>query len=82
MLEFFKKLLPYLKPYKGQAIMGLLMSLPYSAIKGYQAYLVKDIIDNGMSVTANQGGALTYALILIGLGVLNYPVRFFALLFN
>jgi subfamily B ATP-binding cassette protein MsbA len=53
------------------------LALPLSAIKAYEAYLVKDIFDKGFSAGASSDEAWKLAAILVGLGVLNYPLRFF-----
>lgn len=68
---------PYIKPVWKQVLGAALCSIPLAGIKGYQAYLVKDIIDKGFSPDARFEDALYLAGILMALGVLNYPFRFY-----
>lgn len=77
MLEQIKRLWPYLQKYKVKASLAFLCSIPLAAIKGAQAYLIKPIFDKGFSPEATQGEAIKLALILFGLGLINYPFRFF-----
>lgn len=57
--------------------MCTLLAFPLSGIKAYEAYLVKDIFDKGFSEDSSFADARNLALILIGLGLLNYPLRYF-----
>lgn len=75
--ELIKKMSPYLKPVWKQVFVAALCSIPLAAIKGYQAYLVKDIFDKGFGPDATQGDAYYLAAVLVGLGILNYPFRFY-----
>lgn len=68
---------PYLRPFWKQALVATLLAFPLSAIKAYEAYLVKDIFDKGFSKGSSFEEARNLAFILIGLGILNYPLRFF-----
>ena len=68
---------PYLRPYWKQALFAALLALPLSAIKAYEAFLVKDIFDKGFSPNSTFEEARNLALLLIGLGILNYPLRYF-----
>lgn len=68
---------PYLKPVWKQALAAALCSIPLAAVKGYQAYLVKDIFDKGFGPSATPADAYYLAAILVGLGVFNYPFRFY-----
>lgn len=68
---------PYIKPYWKEALFCTLLALPLSGIKAYEAYLVKDIFDKGFSPDSTFEDARNLAFILIGIGVLNYPLRFF-----
>jgi ATP-binding cassette, subfamily B, bacterial MsbA len=77
MLNVLKLMFPYLRPFWKQALAAVLLALPLSAIKAYEAYLVKDIFDKGFSAGASSDEAWKLAAILVGLGVINYPLRFF-----
>jgi ATP-binding cassette, subfamily B, bacterial MsbA len=77
MLNVLKLMFPYLRPFWKEAVVCALLALPLSAIKAYEAYLVKDIFDKGFSPDSTFADARNLALILIGLGIINYPLRFF-----
>lgn len=77
MLYVIKLMFPYIKPYWKEALFCTLLALPLSGIKAYEAYLVKDIFDKGFSPDSTFEDARNLAFILIGIGVLNYPLRFF-----
>ncbi len=72
-----KKLYDYLRPYLPMAVGSFVFSLLLAGIKGYQAYLVKPIFDKGLSVDADFQYVIFLCGILLGLSVLNFPVRFF-----
>jgi subfamily B ATP-binding cassette protein MsbA len=48
-----------------------------AAIKAYEAFLVKDIFDKGFSPNSTSDEAVYLALLLVGLGIVNYPLRYF-----
>jgi len=77
MLHVLKLMFPYLKPFWKEALIATIFALPLAGIKAYEAYLVKDIFDKGFSPNSEFSEALHLALILVGLGLLNYPLRFF-----
>jgi len=78
MLELIKnRLYPYIKPYKGRAIGALLLSLLLAAIGALQVSLVRPLFDKGLSPDSTQEEALILAAQLLGLGLLNFPCRFF-----
>ena len=68
---------PYLRPFWKQAVFAAVLAFPLSAIKAYEAYLVKDIFDKGFSPDSTFEDARNLALILVGLGILNYPLRYY-----
>lgn len=68
---------PYLRPFWKEALIASLLALPLSAIKAYEAYLVKDVFDKGFAAGADFSEARNLALLLVGLGIINYPLRFF-----
>lgn len=77
MLSVLKLMFPYLRPFWKEALFCTLLTFPLAGIKAYEAYLVKDIFDKGFSADSQFSDARNLALILIGLGILNYPLRFF-----
>ena len=77
MIKVLKLMFPYLRPFWKQALLATLLAFPLAAIKAFEAYLVKDIFDKGFSAQSTFEDARNLALILVGLGVLNYPLRFF-----
>jgi subfamily B ATP-binding cassette protein MsbA len=77
MLKVLKLMFPYLRPFWKQAVFAAILAFPLSAIKAYEAYLVKDIFDKGFSPNSTFEDARNLALILVGLGILNYPLRYY-----
>ncbi len=77
MIDLVRTLIPYLKPHWNRVIASLVLAFPLAAIKTYQAFLVKDIFDKGLSDKATFDEAMILAAVLLGLGILNYPFRFF-----
>ncbi len=68
---------PYLRPFWKEAVLASLLALPLSAIKAYEAFLVKDVFDKGFAPGSDFSVARNLALIIIGLGIINYPLRYF-----
>jgi subfamily B ATP-binding cassette protein MsbA len=77
MLKVFKLMFPYLRPFWKEALFAALLAIPLAAIKAYEAYIVKDIFDKGFSPDSTFEDAKNLAWLLIGLGVLNFPLRYF-----
>ena len=77
MFQVLKLMFPYLRPFWKEALLATLLAFPLAGIKAYEAYLVKDIFDKGFSKGSTFEDARNLALILIALGVVNYPLRFF-----
>ena len=77
MIELLKLMYPYLRPYLRFAILASLCSIPLAAIKAYQAYFVKNVIDGIFDPAATTEYALQLGGILVGLAVINYPLRYF-----
>jgi ATP-binding cassette, subfamily B, bacterial MsbA len=76
MLNVLKLMFPYLRPFWKQALLATLLSFPLAAIKAYEAFLVKDIFDKGFAAGSSDQDAMNLALLLIALGILNYPLRY------
>lgn len=77
MFQVLKLMFPYLRPFWKQAVLATLLSFPLAGIKAYEAFLVKDIFDKGFSPNSSSEDAIKLALLLVGLGILNYPLRFY-----
>lgn len=77
MLHVLKLMFPYLRPFWKEALFASLLALPLAGIKAYEAYLVKDIFDKGFSAESSFADAFRLAMILVGLGIINYPLRYF-----
>ena len=77
MLKVLKLMFPYLRPFWKEALLATLLAFPLSAIKEYEAFLVKDIFDKGFSPNSTFEDARNLALLLIGLGILNFPLRYY-----
>lgn len=77
MLKVLKLMFPYLRPFWKEALVATFLAFPLAGIKAYEAYLVKDIFDKGFSAGSTFEDARNLALILIGLGILNYPLRYY-----
>ncbi len=67
---------PYLRPFWKEAVLATLLAFPLAGIKAYEAYLVKDIFDKGFAAGSSFEDARNLGLILIALGILNYPLRY------
>lgn len=77
MINVIKLMFPYIRPFWKEALIATLLSLPLSAIKALEAYLVKDIFDKGFSPDATFSDAMRLGLILVSIGVANLPLRYF-----
>jgi ATP-binding cassette, subfamily B, bacterial MsbA len=77
MLKVLKLMFPYLRPFWKEALFATLLAFPLAAIKAYEAYLVKDIFDKGFAAGSSSADAIRLAMILIGLGIINYPLRYY-----
>ena len=71
------RLFPYIKPHKTKVIGSILLSFVLAAIGGYQVSLVKPLFDKGLSADGTEREAWILAGQLLGLGLLNFPCRFF-----
>lgn len=77
MIELLKQVYPFIRPHLRLAIFAALCSLPLSVITAYQAYFVKNVIDGIFDPNATEMYAFQLAAILVGLALLNYPLRYF-----
>jgi subfamily B ATP-binding cassette protein MsbA len=75
--KLVKQLWPYLKPYKKMAIASFLLSFVLAALAGAQVKLVKPIFDKGLSGDSSLHEVLTLAGLLLFVGILNFPTRYY-----
>lgn len=75
--KLIKELLPYLRPYKNKAIAASILALVLAALAGAQVKLVKPIFDKGLSGASSLNEILTLSGLLLLLGLLNFPARFY-----
>jgi ABC-type multidrug transport system fused ATPase/permease subunit len=76
MIELLKLMYPFIRPYKWQALIALICSIPIALIKVAQVSLVQPVFDNGFSQDAQFEEALYLASLVVGLAIINYPIRF------
>lgn len=76
MITVLRQMYPFIRPQLKWAIIAALCSLPISAIKAYQAFFVKNVIDGVFNPMSTQEEAFKLAAILVGLALINYPFRF------
>jgi len=76
MINLLKLMFPYIRPYLKLVIIATLCSFPLAAIKAYQAYFIKNVIDGIFSPDASPEKAFQLAGIVIGLALINYPFRY------
>ncbi len=74
---FWNTLYPWIKNHISGLLGAFLLALPLGLIKGYQTYIIKDLFDHGFAASNDSSSAYKLAFIIIGLQVLNYPIRFF-----
>lgn len=75
--KLVKQLWPYLKPYKKMALASFLLSFVLAALAGAQVKLVKPIFDKGLSGNSTLSEVLTLAGLLLFVGILNFPARYY-----
>ena len=71
------KLLPYIVPYKKKVLGAFLLSFVIAGLGGVQVRLVKPIFDNGLKGYASLNDVLLLAGLLVVVGLLHFPSRFF-----
>ena len=76
MFLLLQRIFPYLRPYLKVVVLATLCALPIAAIKAYQAYFVKNVIDGIFKPDATEAYAYELAAILVGLAIINYPFRY------
>ncbi|WP_372651267.1 ABC transporter ATP-binding protein [Halobacteriovorax sp.] len=71
------KLFPYIVPYKRKVFGAFLLSFVIAGLGGVQVRLVKPIFDNGLKGYASIDEVLLLAGLLVVVGLLHFPSRFF-----
>jgi subfamily B ATP-binding cassette protein MsbA len=73
----FKKLLPFIVPYKSRVIGAFLLSFAIAGLGGAQIRLVKPIFDTGLKGYSSLNDVLLLSGLLIVIGLVHFPCRFF-----
>lgn len=68
---------PYLSDHKAKIWGSILLSIVLAAIGGLQVKLVQPLVDSALQQGRPFEDALYFALLLMGLGLINFPCRFF-----
>ena len=78
MLAFlYKNLYPYVHPYRGRIIVVILLSFAIAGLSAWQVSLVRPIFDQGLSPDSSREEILKLAGLLLILGLIHFPCRFF-----
>jgi subfamily B ATP-binding cassette protein MsbA len=72
-----KRLWPYIYPLRKRAFGALILSFLLAGIGAYQISIIQPIFDRGLDPNAPSTEAWVLAGILLGLGFINFPCRFF-----
>jgi subfamily B ATP-binding cassette protein MsbA len=75
-VQALARLKPYLRPYVWLIIGSALLAIPLAALRLGPAPLAKYAIDNLM-IKKDMGLLLPLSLMVAGVGIINFPVRFF-----
>lgn len=75
--KLIRQLLPYLMPYRKKAFVAFLLSFVLAGLTGAQLKLVKPIFDQGLSGKATLDEVFFLAGMLMLLGIINFPARFY-----
>lgn len=75
--KLYRILKPYIAPYRGILIVAFLLSFVLAGIAGGQLRLIQPLLDSGLSKDASLSDVLKIAGMLLGLGILNFPARFY-----
>lgn len=73
----FNALYPYVKPYKVKVFGAIFLSFVLAGVGAMNMRLLKPIFESGLNPESSQDEIIRLALILLGLGLINFPARFF-----
>ena len=73
----FKKLFPFIRPYKSRVIGAFLLSFAIAGLGGAQVRLIKPIFDTGLKGYTSINDVLMLSGLLVLIGLLHFPCRFF-----
>ena len=73
----FKKLLPFIIPYKSRVIGAFLLSFLIAGLGGAQIRLIKPIFDTGLKGYTSLNDVLLLSGLLVLIGLIHFPCRFF-----
>ncbi|MBD66399.1 MAG: hypothetical protein CME62_14405 [Halobacteriovoraceae bacterium] len=76
MILLLRQMFPFIRPYLKTALLATLCIFPLAAIKAYEAYFIKNVIDGIFDPNSTEEYAFQLAGILVGLALLKYPFRF------
>ena len=66
-----------MKQHSGRILVSILLSFVIAALQAAQVKLVKPLFDQGLSPSGSFTDTFTIAAILFGIGILQFPTRFF-----
>ncbi|MCY4524730.1 MAG: ABC transporter ATP-binding protein, partial [Halobacteriovoraceae bacterium] len=72
-----KKLIPYIKEHSGKIIISILLSFVLAALQAAQVKLIKPLFDQGLNPEGTFEETMAIAATLLGIGLLQFPTRFF-----
>ncbi|MCY4644700.1 MAG: ABC transporter ATP-binding protein [Bacteriovoracales bacterium] len=77
MKKIYDLLFPHLRPHFMLIFASFILSLFFAGSKALYAYLIKPIIDNGLSPESTLSEVLFLVGTIVAVGLINIPIRFF-----
>ncbi|MGB0454552.1 MAG: ABC transporter transmembrane domain-containing protein, partial [Bacteriovoracaceae bacterium] len=75
--EVLNNVWPYIRNFKAKAIIAVVLSFVLALLGGAQVRLVRPLFDKGLSPDATNQEVLILVGMLLGIGLLHFPARFF-----
>jgi len=75
--NFYQRISPYMMEHRWRLVGALFLSFALAALKGWQAYLVKPIFDQGLGMSAQSKDVYFLAGLLLFIMMVNFPCRYF-----
>lgn len=72
-----KQVWPYVRQYKAKVILIVLFSFGIAGLSAWQVTLIKPIFDTGLDPSSPAEEIYRLAALLLGIGLLHFPCRFF-----